>query len=317
MFLFKYRKSEFEQLRRDAASGTVKPADGEYDTNYSLGGQGSVTNNVTPVFFARQMIQDACASQAVLSLLLNLQPSDSEACTYTNNAKTTPIPISIGSALTQFHDFVSSFDAELIGESISNSAEIREAHNSFSRPSLFFDDENEKKNNQNTDEEHDGLYHFVAYKAINGKLYELDGLHPYPIVHLFDEPCTVAGDSTSNTTFPKQLAHVLASRIARAPAGDVRFNLLGLTCDKLLSLQASHDAEGLLRRQERRAQWHRENVARRADYTQLITELIKGIAGDYEKFPSAVEWNKQVLEPARKRGKEAYYAGQKRQFGFQ
>lgn len=307
VFLFKYRRSEFEKQRILVAQGEMKPLDGVYDYTFDTL---TDTNDPNSVFFARQMIQDACATQAVLSLLLNIQSEDQEACT-------DAVPISIGPTLSQFKEFVNSFDAELKGEAISNSDEIRAVHNSFSRPTPFYDDKDNKKDRDNQDEENDGLFHFIAYKPVNGKLYEFDGLHPYPIVHEFSDD---AGKQTAchvNSTFPKQLAHVLATRIARAPAGDLRFNLIGLTSNKHELLTAMNDIEGLRREAAKRELWHRENMARRANYTQLITELIKGIAGNYKEYPTAKEWNLKVLEPARKKSKEQYYLGQQQKFGFQ
>ncbi len=70
------------------------------------------------MFFAKQVIQNACATQAILSVLLN---SEVEA------------DWELGATLKEFKEFCSSFDASMKGLSLSNSEEIRTVHNSFSR----------------------------------------------------------------------------------------------------------------------------------------------------------------------------------------
>ena len=186
IFLFKYRLSEFQQ-----SDNNSQPLDGEYA-------------HIDPelVFFAHQKIQNACATQAVLSLLMNQ-----------------PQTLNIGNELSSFKEFVGSFDSELKGESISNADTIRNVHNSFSRPNPFVDESNEP---HDRDENDDGLYHFIAYVPVNGVLYELDGLHPYPISH----------GSCEFNEFAYKLPQVLTRRIERSPSGELRFNLLALTKDK-------------------------------------------------------------------------------------
>ncbi|VVT50324.1 uncharacterized protein SAPINGB_P002706 [Magnusiomyces paraingens] len=273
IFLFKYRRSEFEAMRRktQAEGGAAKPLDGEYATA------------AEDVFFAHQVIQNACATQAVLSLLLNL-PERTSAHEQVANL--------LGSTLSEFRDFVAAFDPELKGEAVSNSEQIRAAHNSFSRPPAVLDDD--KDHRPDRDEEDDGLYHFIAYTRVHGTLYELDGLHPHPISH---------GECT-DTQFPETLAEVLARRISRAPAGDLRFNLLALTADPRPALRAVSDETGLAREEAKRAAWRRENVLRRANYTGLVTALVRGITA--KRIAAGDDWNKTVLEPATKKSRELY-----------
>lgn len=295
IFLFKYRRSEFAKMQ---AAGADKPLDGTYETvSHTLTAfeASTLAENTRSTFFARQVIQNACATQAVLSLLMNLQPEDNEAAKSLGAQE-----VDIGEQLTNFKLFVDSFDSEMKGEVLTNSEEIREAHNSFSRPTPFFDDKNDDKD-KDRDEENDGLYHFIAYKPINGLLYEFDGLHPAPIVHNDSStPCTVEN-------FPQMLSEVLHRRIDRAPEGDLRFNLLALTSDRRPLLAAAGDIEGLHAENEKREAWKRENNARRANYTELLTELIKGIASDSDKFATDSDWNKKVVAPAREKSKKQYY----------
>lgn len=247
IFLFKYRASTDQH--------SDQPADGSYDAN-------------APVFFAHQNIQNACATQAVLSLVLN------------NDAA-----INIGPELHKFKSFVEAFDPDLKGEAISNSDTIRSVHNSFSRPNPFVD---ESENQLRPDEDDDELYHFIAYLPSGGKLYELDGLHPYPIDH---------GECTAEEFYDK-LPEVLAKRISRGPEGEMRFNLLALTQDRRVLLSAAGDADGLHREELKRAVWKRENTLRRENFIGLIYDLVKGIAAR----ATDSEW-KTIIERGRAESK--------------
>uniref|UniRef100_A0A915NSK1 ubiquitinyl hydrolase 1 n=1 Tax=Meloidogyne floridensis TaxID=298350 RepID=A0A915NSK1_9BILA len=90
IFLFKWRQGE-------EVEGTLQPD--------------------APVYFAKQVITNACASQAIINLLLNIDSND----------------VSLGNTLENFKNFTQNFDAGLRGLTLSNSEEIRKLHNSFSR----------------------------------------------------------------------------------------------------------------------------------------------------------------------------------------
>lgn len=278
IFLFKYRGSEIRQRRvrqQTASAGAVFGPDvpGAHYDEVSA----SIPISEQPdkgVFFAHQTIQDACATQAVLSLLLNFPPGQED--------------VDVGPVIKNFGEFVESFDPELRGEAISNSEEIRAVHNSFSRPNPFVD---EDQNDTERDENNDGLYHFIAYLPIHGKLYELDGLHPYPIVH------DVGGAEVTLESFPALVSKVLMERVANSPAGEMRFALLGLTKDPRPMLRAIGDTDGLEREESKRAAWSHENALRRENYIGLINALVRSVSG---KLTDA-EWQSQVIEAGRSR----------------
>ena len=111
------------------------------------------------IFFAKQVINNACATQAIISILMNMNEKSLE----------------LGETLQDFKTFTSSFDSAMKGLALSNSKIIRQVHNSFSRQQVF---EYEDKFQKSED-----AYHFIGYIPIDGRLYELDGLKPGPIDH--------------------------------------------------------------------------------------------------------------------------------------
>lgn len=110
------------------------------------------------LFFANQVIKNACATQAILSVLMNCPQID------------------IGAELENFKSFTKSFDSKTRGQVLSNSDVIREVHNSFARPEPF-DILKSKKPKKGG-----AAFHFVGYVPFKGKLYELDGLQEGPIL---------------------------------------------------------------------------------------------------------------------------------------
>uniref|UniRef100_A0A8C3TMJ7 Ubiquitin carboxyl-terminal hydrolase n=1 Tax=Catharus ustulatus TaxID=91951 RepID=A0A8C3TMJ7_CATUS len=110
------------------------------------------------IFFAKQVINNACATQAIVSVLLNCAHQD----------------IHLGETLSEFKEFSQSFDAAMKGLALSNSEVIRQVHNSFARQQMFeFDAKSSAKE--------EDAFHFVSYVPVNGRLYELDGLREGPI----------------------------------------------------------------------------------------------------------------------------------------
>eukprot|EP00294_Goniomonas_avonlea_P013588 CAMPEP_0114554856 /NCGR_PEP_ID=MMETSP0114-20121206/8434_1 /TAXON_ID=31324 /ORGANISM="Goniomonas sp, Strain m" /LENGTH=365 /DNA_ID=CAMNT_0001739933 /DNA_START=9 /DNA_END=1106 /DNA_ORIENTATION=+ len=148
------------------------------------------------VYFARQVINNACATQAMISILMNAKGVD------------------IGPHLTEFKAETHDFDPEMKGLALSNSELIRTSHNSFARP--------EPIELERTKDEDDDAFHFSAYLPIDGHLYELDGLQKGP-THL---------GKIENERWWEMVAPLLQERIARYAASEIRFNLLAIVRNK-------------------------------------------------------------------------------------
>ncbi|OJD28321.1 hypothetical protein ACJ73_00270 [Blastomyces percursus] len=238
IFLFKWASGQ----SRDSAA----PQDGTYDRDATDNG----------LFFAAQTIQNACGTQAVLSVILN---QDSLA------SQSSQAGIDIGPALRDFKDFTTGFPPDLRGEALSNSARIRASHNAFARASPFVD-ETSRPPVSGEDAE---LYHFIAYTPFNGVLYELDGLQPFPISH----------GSCEESAFPEKVIEVLQRRIARYPEGEIRFNLMAVVRDLRVRARDIGDAEMLEREKRKRRAWEWENALRRCNFVGFIGEVAKGVVG--------------------------------------
>ncbi|KAF8468821.1 putative 26S proteasome-associated ubiquitin C-terminal hydrolase [Kalaharituber pfeilii] len=262
IFLFKYISS--------------KPDD-EVDGTYELEANESM-------FFANQTIQNACATQAILSVLLN-------------KSRETGGDIDIGPSLTEFREFTQAFPSDLRGEALSNSELIRDVHNSFARSSPFIDE------NTRAATEDDDVYHFIAYTPINGALYELDGLQVAPISH---GPC-------SDEQFAEKVIPVLQRRIARYPMTEIRFNLLAMVRDPRGRAMEIGDLETLRKEEEKREAWQWENALRKHNFVGFAHEILKGVVrmklkeGRYQEWldEARKEMGKRIAERKAK-GKEGY-----------
>ncbi|KAG0040689.1 ubiquitin carboxyl-terminal hydrolase [Podila clonocystis] len=259
------------------------------------------------IFFAQQVIQNACATQAILSILMNSPAID------------------IGEELTNFKAFVSDFPAELKGHAISNSDVIRTVHNSFARSDPFIND----MHDPNAKEKED-LFHFIAYTPVNGNLYELDGLQEGPRNH---GPCP--GESWLEKVGP-----IIQERMAQYAGGEIRFNLMAVVDDRTkvykerlakyqAQLETLQNAEGpeagswlkgeiehleqdIKKEAEKTLKQQRENKLRKHNFVPLIYELLKGLAQQGELKDLVEEGRtraKAELESAKQRKAAAAAAG--------
>lgn len=245
------------------------PLDGRFD-------HGASEN----IFFAAQTIQNACATQALLSVLMNKTDD-----------------VDIGAQMRDFREFTMVLPAEFRGEALSNSDLIREVHNSFARSNPFVDE------TQRTGAETEDAFHFVAYTPINGTLYELDGLQPAPIAH---------GECTPDS-FPAKVVEVLQRRVARYETSEIRFNLLAMCRDLRVRAREFGDEELLEREQRKRRDWQFENALRRHNFVSFAGEVLKGVVqkkmqegGDegVSKWVDESMERRKAAEKAHRRGDE-------------
>eukprot|EP00124_Ichthyophonus_hoferi_P001796 Ihof_evm9s104 gene=Ihof_evmTU9s104 len=152
------------------------------------------------------MIENACATQAILSILMNRPEID------------------IGETLQEFKSFVSDFPPDLKGLAIGNSAKIRDVHNSFAKPDAFL-----LEDNKHTGKPEDA-FHFIAYVPVDDQLYEINGLNPAPIA------LGATGDD-----WLKVAVSAIEKRIQEYSADEIRFNLMAVISDRKSMYKAKLD----------------------------------------------------------------------------
>ena len=112
-----------------------------------------------PGFFAHQVVNNACATLAVLNALGNI-PS-----------------LECGSKLAELLQFTTGMDPQTRGLVITSSDWLREMHNALSPPKAFSLD------GLGLPRKTEDAYHFVVYLPVLGAVYELDGLQHHPLRH--------------------------------------------------------------------------------------------------------------------------------------
>lgn len=233
------------------------------------------------VFFANQVITNACATQAILSILLNRSED-----------------IDIGAELREFSQTVKDFPPSVRGLAIGNHETIRRAHNSFRRPEgiTVID-----KSSAATED----AFHFVAYLPIAGHLYELDGLQEGAI-NL--GPC-------SAETWLEAVTPVIQQRIEKYSGSEIRFNLMGIVKDRMLVLnqqiqelssKAGMDdtvdirladlQERLGEEEAKRVAWREENTRRKHNYIPFLYNLLRILAEKKKLMPLLETAQKKQLD---------------------
>ncbi|KAI1236596.1 Ubiquitin carboxyl-terminal hydrolase isozyme L5, partial [Lamprotornis superbus] len=235
------------------------------------------------IFFAKQVINNACATQAIVSVLLNCAHQD----------------IHLGETLSEFKEFSQSFDAAMKGLALSNSEVIRQVHNSFARQQMFeFDAKSSAKE--------EDAFHFVSYVPVNGRLYELDGLREGPI-----DLGACHQDDWISAVRP-----VIEKRIQKYSEGEIRFNLMAIVSDRkmiyeqriaelqqqlaeeepmdtdqssnmLSSIQSEVAKYQMLIEEENQKlkRYKIENIRRKHNYLPFIMELLKTLAEHQQLIP--------------------------------
>uniref|UniRef100_A0A1B6LFK0 Ubiquitin carboxyl-terminal hydrolase n=1 Tax=Graphocephala atropunctata TaxID=36148 RepID=A0A1B6LFK0_9HEMI len=244
------------------------------------------------IFFAKQVINNACATQAILSILLNCKHED----------------MTLGPTLIEFKEFCQTFDANMKGLALSNSQVIRTVHNSFARQTLFELD----SKSVNKDED---VFHFVSYVPIEGRLYELDGLKEGPID---------LGAVPADSTWLHVVRPIIEKRIQKYNEGEIHFNLMAIVSDRkmkyterLAQLQKQMEESGMetdsmqaevsrlrlaIETEENKIkQYQLENVRRKHNYLPLIVEVLKILAKEGQLLPLYEKAKAKAIEKESKK----------------
>uniref|UniRef100_A0A8C5QHV0 Ubiquitin carboxyl-terminal hydrolase n=1 Tax=Leptobrachium leishanense TaxID=445787 RepID=A0A8C5QHV0_9ANUR len=266
------------------------------------------------IFFAKQVINNACATQAIISILLN-----------------TPHPdVHLGETLSEFREFTQSFDGAHIwplcylcfctevyrrcypgkimleiqfylmkGLALSNSELIRQVHNSFARQQMFEFDAKSLPRDEDA-------FHFVSYVPVSGRLYELDGLKDGPV-----DLGACNQEEWISTVRP-----VIEKRMQKYCEGEIRFNLMAVVSDrkkiyeqKIVELQRQLTEEEPMETEQNSAlvnsiqseitkyqfliveenqkmkRYKIENIRRKHNYLPFIMELLKTLAEHQQLIP--------------------------------
>lgn len=236
------------------------------------------------IYFAKQVINNACATQAVISLLLNCDHPDLE----------------LGPELTKLKEFSMSFDPRMRGLTLSNSQTIRTAHNSMTQQPIFeFDPKMASKD--------EDAYHFVGFMPIDGRLYELDGLKEGPIDH---------GAIAPDRDWLDVVRPIILNRVNTYTESEFHFSLMALVSDRKMiynrQLQAllsetrmlgmgSNEIHNEIPRlrmlidyeEVKMAKYEQEMARRRHNYLPFIITLLKILAEEKKLTP--------LLEKAKER----------------
>ncbi|NXW86875.1 UCHL5 hydrolase, partial [Alopecoenas beccarii] len=213
------------------------------------------------IFFAKQVINNACATQAIVSVLLNCAHQD----------------IHLGETLSEFKEFSQSFDAAMKGLALSNSEVIRQVHNSFARQQMFeFDAKSSAKE--------EDAFHFVSYVPVNGRLYELDGLREGPIDlgACNQDDWISAVRPVIEKRIQNNVIHLTFSVVRKEEPMDTdqSSNMLSSIQSEVAKYQMLIEEEN-----QKLKRYKIENIRRKHNYLPFIMELLKTLAEHQQLIP--------------------------------
>lgn len=258
-------------------------------------------SRLSRLFFAKQVINNACATQAILSILLNAP---------TKKSKEDEFGVELGDSLQNFKEFSKDFDPTMKGLALSNSDNIRHVHNTFARQQMFeFDAKQADKD--------DDVFHFISYIPFEGRLYELDGLREGPVD---------LGTIPDGTDWIQVARPVIEKRMQQYSADEIQFNLMAVVQDKLpiykrklaeleqqvntgmvtdtLEIQLSELTHRVTEEETKRRAYDVENIRRKHNHLPLIVEILKKLSSQSKLMPLVAQAKKKALEQRELRRKQ-------------
>ncbi|KAL0248880.1 hypothetical protein GEMRC1_004114 [Eukaryota sp. GEM-RC1] len=246
------------------------------------------------LYFARQMVSNTCATQALINIIMNI-PEDRIGADKPGSHH-----VIFSDQLLEFKHTTFLYDADAKGVAISNSPFLLEAHRSFERPSPMVTDTSAAG-------KEDDVFHFIAYLPHRNKVYELDGLSKHGPVVLDDVP----ENNWASIAVP-----YIQERISKFSQREIRFSVLAVVadpreeCQSIISdlekqieeLERDPDLnkDQLLSLRSKRARlidfvqsedrlfdkWKIDNIRRRHDYTPFLAKLLETLAKRNELLPA-------------------------------
>ena len=236
------------------------------------------------LFFAKQEIQNACATQAILGVLLN------------NTDK-----LDIGPTLKELKSFTKEMDPSTRGLAISNSEKIRTEHNKFSHPEPFVFTKTIAKDG-------DDVFHFVSYIHFKNAIYEIDGLQQGPIL---------IEDNVKNEEWIKKVKPSIQNRISLYSQSEIKFNLLAIVPNKLEKAKKVEEdlnkrkkyVEGLINGTEKPSSEDKDME----EYNKMNKEQLESTLKDFE---SLIKNNSQTIKDEEYKVSKYKEENERRQFNY-
>ncbi|KAK7696390.1 hypothetical protein QCA50_001044 [Cerrena zonata] len=229
----------------------VCPDDDEAESEDTANNYDAPDPDARDIWFANQLSNDSCASQALLNVIFNCRN------------------IQLGPTLQYFYNDTEKMSWVMKGLAITNSGFICKAQNSLARPADLQaarhavatkvnkdmkrkstsdstgpkkrKSSNSKARGKKRSEDRQDAYHFIGYVPCDGKVWELDGLR-------IAGPLEVGEISPTDTTGSRQgwmdiVRPALRLRMQRHLSGDareqIRYNLLAIVDDQYTKLSDS------------------------------------------------------------------------------
>uniref|UniRef100_A0A182JQA8 Clustered mitochondria protein homolog n=1 Tax=Anopheles christyi TaxID=43041 RepID=A0A182JQA8_9DIPT len=163
---------------------------------------------VNNIFFAQQVVPNSCATHALLSILLNCSDID------------------LGQTLSRLKMHTKGMSPENKGLAIGNTPELACAHNSHAMPQARR--RMDRNSGVSTGRFTGEAFHFVSFVPIDGRLFELDGLKPFPMDH---------GPWGEKEAWTDKFRRVMSDRLGITTGEqDIRFNLMAVVPDRRIAI---------------------------------------------------------------------------------